>query len=355
MQTTRREFLSATAVAPLLLGVTDKAGTKAPVLGQGAFTYEAIHDWGELPASIKWGNTHGVIEDAQRHIYVHHTVHATSDSADTIVVFDRKGKFVRSWGKEFRGVAHGLHLRKEGRDEFLYLTVNATNPKLTPQPAMQAVVLKTTLTGEIVWKIQGPPDIEAYRAGADGAPKPYNPTNLAIAPNGDVYVGDGYGSYYINQYTSKGEYIRTFGGRGAEAGQLREPHGVWVDERGDKPVLVVADRRNNRLQRFTLEGTHLDFVPGFRLPCHFHEHKGTVVIPDLHGRVTLIDARNTIVEHLGDSNAPDWNNPLRREPRDRFIPGQFICPHGAAFDRDGNIFVVEWVEVGRVTKLRKVA
>ncbi len=354
MKTTRREFLAAAAAGPILLGVQDKAGSKAPVLGSGAFTYEALHDWGTLPSSIKWGNTHGVVEDAQRHIYVHHTVHASSERADTMVVFDHAGKFVRSWGPEFRGVAHGLHIRKEGREEFLYLTVNAANPKLSPQPAMQAVVLKTTLTGEVVWKIQGPPDIEAYKPGPDGAPKPYNPTNIAIAPNGDLYVGDGYGSYFVNQYTSKGEYIRTFGGRGTGAGQLREPHGIWVDQRGPTPVLVVADRRNNRLQRFTLEGKPIDFIEGFRLPCHFHERQGVVVVPDLHGRVTLMDATNHVIEHLGDSNAPNWNNPLRREPRDRFIPGQFICPHGAAFDRDGNIFVVEWVEVGRVTRLRKV-
>jgi hypothetical protein len=354
MKTTRREFLAAAAAGPILLGVQDKAGSKAPVLGSGAFTYEAVHDWGTLPSPIKWGNTHGVVEDAQRQIYIHHTVHASSERADTMVVFDHAGKFVRSWGPEFRGVAHGLHLRKEGREEFLYLTVNATNPKLSPQPAMQAVVLKTTLTGEVVWKIQGPPDIEAYKPGPDGAPKPYNPTNIAIAPNGDLYVGDGYGSYFVNQYNSTGEYVRTFGGRGSEAGQLREPHGIWVDERGPTSVLVVADRRNNRLQRFTLEGKPIDFIEGFRLPCHFHERQGVVVVPDLHGRVTLMDATNHVIEHLGDSNAPNWNNPLRNEPRDRFIPGQFICPHGAAFDRDGNIFVVEWVEVGRVTKLRRV-
>ena len=166
MKTSRREFLGAVAASPLLLGMQDKAGSKAPVMGSGAYTYEATHDWGVLPPQIKWGNTHGVVEDSQGHIYVHHTVHATSDSADTVVVFDAKGKFVRSWGKEFRGVAHGLWLRKEGRDEFLYLTVNAANPKMTPQPDMQAVVLKTTLTGEIVWKIEGPPAIDEYKPAA---------------------------------------------------------------------------------------------------------------------------------------------------------------------------------------------
>jgi hypothetical protein len=359
MKTTRRDFLAATAAAPLLspvlLNVQSKTGTKAPVLGKGAYTFEAIHDWGELPAQLRWGNTHGVVEDSQGNIYVHHTVHASSESADSVVVFDSKGKFIRSWGKEFRGVAHGLQIRKEGSDEFLYLTVTASTPKMTPQPAMQAVVVKATTNGEIVWKIQGPPAVDAYTPGADGSPTRYNPTNVAIAPNGDLYVGDGYGSYYVNQYNSKAEYIRTFGGRGSEPGQLREPHGIWVDTRGASPVLVVADRRNNRLQRFTLDGKHIDFVQGFRLPCHFDEQKGTVVVPDLHGRVTLIGRDNAVIEHLGDSNAPEWNNPLRQEPRDKFIPGQFICPHGACFDHEGNIFVVEWVEVGRVTKLRRVA
>ena len=143
---------------------------------------------------------------------------------------------MRSWGTEFRGVAHGLHIRREGSDEFLYLTVNAANPRLSPQPEMQAVVVKTTLKGEIVWRIQGPPDIEAYQGPAPTARRSaYNPTNLAIAPNGDVYVGDGYGSYYVNQYNAQGEYIRTFGGKGADAGQLTEPHGIWVDTRAASP------------------------------------------------------------------------------------------------------------------------
>ena len=283
----------------------DKAGTKPPVIGTGAYTYEAIHDWGELPPNIKWGNTHGVVEDSQGNIYVHHTVHATSESADTVVVFDRKGKFVRSWGKEFRGVAHGLCIRKEGNDEFLYLTVNAANPKMPPQPELQAVVVKTTLKGEIVWKIQGPPDDRRLQAGRGRhRAAPYNPTNIAIAPNGDLYVADGYGSYYINQLQRQRRvHPSTFGGQGIRARQLREPHGIWIDTRSATPNVTAADRRNNRLQRFTLDGKHIDFVPGFRLPCHFDERNGLVVIPDLHGRVTLIDKNNQIVAHLGDSNA----------------------------------------------------
>jgi hypothetical protein len=368
MKPTRREFIAAAAVpalSPLLLHMQDKAGTKAPVLGQGAFTYEAIHDWGQLPAQIKWGNTHGVVEDSQGNIYVHHTVHSTSETPDSMVVFDRSGKFVRSWGKEFRGVAHGLHIRKEGSTEFLYLTVNSVAPNAANPPEIQGALVKATLKGEIVWRIQGPPDIEQYRpAPPPAAPRRYNPTNIAVAPNGDVYVADGYGFYYINQYNSKGEYIRTFGGRApggptgpdAPLGTLAEPHGIWMDTRSSSPILVVADRRNARLQRFTLDGKPVDTISGYlRLPCHFHEHHGNVVIPDLQGRVTLMDKNNALIAHLGDSNAANWNSPLRTQPREQFTPGVFVQPHGATFDHEGNIFVVEWVEVGRVTKLRKVS
>src|SRR5690242_13247285 len=103
MPVTRRNFLvasAAVACAPAFLSATDKAGSKAPVLGEGEYQYEAIHDWGELPRTIKYGNTHGICEDSQGHIYIHHTVHAHSDSLDTMVVFDHKGKFVRSWGRQ---------------------------------------------------------------------------------------------------------------------------------------------------------------------------------------------------------------------------------------------------------------
>ncbi len=174
----RRRFLGAAAAAPAILRAEDKAGTKPPVLGSGAHTYEAIHDWGELPAHIRYGNTHGVVEDSQGHIYIHHTVNAASESADSMVVFDPRGKFVKSWGKEFKGGAHGLHIRKEGSTEFLYLC-----------DTQRGVVVKATLDGEQVWSIGYPEQSDAYKPGADGKRPKYSPTNLAIAPNGDIYVG----------------------------------------------------------------------------------------------------------------------------------------------------------------------
>jgi sugar lactone lactonase YvrE len=243
----------------------------------------------------------------------------------------------------FKGGAHGLHIRKEGSIEFLYLC-----------DTRRGLVVKVTLDGEEVFSFGYPDQSEAYKPGSDGKKPKYSPTNLAVAPNGDLYVGDGYGSSFINQYNPKGEYIRTFGGKGNEPGQLDCPHGMIMDTRGAAPVLTVADRTNNRIQRFTLDGKHIDFVSGTNLPCHFNFFKnGDVVIPDLGARVTLMDRNNRVIEHLGDDSESKWRS-TRTMTRDHFTPGKFVAPHGARFDHEGNIFVVEWVEVGRVTKLQKV-
>jgi hypothetical protein len=347
LSSSRRAFLSKVGTgltAPLILGATNKSGTQKPIIGSGDHTYEVTHDWGELPADIQYGNTHGVCEDSRGHIYIHHTVFATSEKADSMVVYDHKGKFVKSWGKEFKGGAHGLHIRKEGKQEFLYLC-----------DTKRGLMVKTTLDGEEVFTLTYPKEAEPYaNPGPDGKPLKYSPTNVAIAPNGDIYVGDGYGSSYINQYNSQGKYIRTFGGPGKEAGQLSCPHGLIVDTRPADAVLIVADRANKRLQRFTLDGKHIDFIEGTTAPCHFGIYKnGDMVMPDLFARVTLLDRQNKIILELGDDSQSDYNA-TRKLTRDHFTPGKFVCPHGACFDHAGNIYVVEWVEVGRVSRLRKV-
>jgi len=343
MSTSRRTFLTKVGTglaAPLILGADNKSGSLKPVVGEGDHKYEVTHDWGELPMGIAYGNTHGVCEDAHGHIYIHHTVNATSEKSDSMVVFDHKGKFVKSWGKDFKGGAHGLHIHKEGKQQFLYLC-----------DTKRALMVKTTLNGEEVLTLEYPKEAEPY---AKEKIK-YSPTNLAIAPNGDIYIGDGYGSSYINQYDSKGKYIRTFGGKGKEAGQLDCPHGIAVDYRLSEPNLIVADRSNKRLQRFTLDGKHIDFIENFPAPCHFGFYKnGDVVVPDLFAKVTVLDKENKVVAQLGDdSNSPYMET--RKLTRDHFSPGKFVCPHGACFDHAGNIYVVEWVEVGRVTKLTKVS
>jgi len=139
---------------------------------------------------------------------------------------------------------------------------------------------------------------------------------------------------------------------------MNNPHGNMVDLRDPaKPILLVADRGHGRIVRYTLDDKPIDIVEGTRQPCHFHEHKGNIVVPDLAGPVHILDKDNKVVVSMGGampgSSTP--NPPRTTDDRSKFVPGQFVNPHGAIFDHNGNIFVAEWVEIGRVTKLRKVS
>jgi sugar lactone lactonase YvrE len=130
---------------------------------------------------------------------------------------------------------------------------------------------------------------------------------------------------------------------------MNNPHGNMIDLRDPaKPILLVADRGNQRIVRYTLDDKPIDVVAGTLQPCHFHEHKGMIVVPDLASRVTLLDKDNKVVAHLGEGLV--GNPPRTTDDRSKFVPGQFVNPHGACFDHAGNIFVAEWVEIGRVTE-----
>ncbi len=322
------------AAAAAVAGPTLLLGDKAPVLGSGAHTYEFAGSWAKTPAGVQFGYTHGVCIDSAHRIVIHNR------SKDAVAFFDDQGKFIKSWGPEFAQGAHGMLRTVEGGTEFLYLA----DPE-------RHLVAKTTLDGEYVWTLRVPKECAAYTAEEQ-----YKPTNVAVGPNGDVYIADGYGLSWIHQYNAKAEYIRSWGGKGAEAGKMDCPHGIWLDTREDAPALVVADRSNARLQYFSLDGKHLSFVTQeLRRPCHFDQRNGELLIPDLYGEVTIFDKDNKLVTHLGDNldvwKTKGWPN----LPHDQRPDGKFVSPHAACWDHDGNIFVVEWIEDGRVTKLRRVA
>ena len=180
----RRRFLGAmaAAAAPAILGAADKAGSKRPIMGSEEHTYEVFHDWGELPAGLRYGNTHGVCQDMQGRIYIAHTVHASSQMEHTVAVFDEKGKFIRSWGSEFKGGAHGLHVRKEGAQEFLYF-VDTGKGRSSGVDPRHTWMVKMTLTGEEVFRIGYPKESPYYKLDAEGKPATkFSPTNVAIAP-----------------------------------------------------------------------------------------------------------------------------------------------------------------------------
>ncbi len=174
-------------------------------------------------------------------------------------------------------------------------------------------------------------------------------------------MADGYGSNYIHQYDRDAKWVRTWGGTGTEEGKMRTPHGIWLDNRpGREPAIIVADRANARLQYFSLDGKFQSIVNGVSFPAHFDLRGTDLLVPDLHARVSIFDGDNKLITHLGYDQA--WTDEvlgggkmeMRGKP-ERWQAGRFIHPHDACFDRDGNIFVVEWVPTGRVTKLRKVS
>ena len=336
----RRKFIgtAGAAVAGLSMGMAAGADKqKKLILGNGEHKYECIHDWLAPPDNIKWGDTQGVAQDSKGRIYISHTVNGASQSKDAICVFDKKGKFLTSWGSRFAGGGHGLDWRKEGKNEYLYHCDTA-----------HRVVVKTDLDGKDIWEKGFPKETGVYKEK-----DPFIPTNVAFAPNGDFYVTDGYGSDWIMQYNVKGELIRTFGGRGTEPGKVSNAHGIWVDTRGNEPLIAVADRANHRIQYMTLDGKHVSFVTdGMRLPCHFHTMGELLLVPDLSSVVTLLDKDNKVVVQLGDGAK---NVDLRGHARSEYIPGQFIHPHSAKFLHNGDILVVEWVPDGRITLLKKLS
>ena len=345
----RRAFVrtSAAAVAtaatgPLILGAADKAGTKTATVGTGASVYECDHVWGQLPSGFEWQTTHNVAVDSHDNLYV--AQQGVGRKEDTVVVFDPAGKFVRSFGSDWHGGGHGLDIRKEGGEEFIYLANTGKSPK----------VVKTNLKGDIVWRKERP-ETAAY---AD--PKtPYTPTNVAFTFGGGFVVADGYGSNYLHHFDAAGAFVKQTGGKGTGDGQFQTPHGVWTDDR-KSGELVVCDRANARLQYFDAAAKFVRATPpGVVLfPANIDTHKTLMVVADLHARVTLLDQDGGVLCHLGDD--PEWRKTvldgfkIRTQP-DKWPAGKFVHPHDACFDAAGNIFVAEWVSTGRLTKLTKVA
>ena len=320
--------------ALLLLGVAGlpEPSQEPPTLGRGDYTFRWVEGWAKLPEGQGFGNTHGcVVVDSKDRIYVN------TDTENAVMVFEASGEYLGSWGTELKGGLHGMAIVEEDGEEFLYLTHIG-----------QSKVFKATLDGEILWSMGYPRESGLYDAANQ-----YRPTSIAVAPNGELYVADGYGKSYVHRYDRNREYVGSFGGKGAEPGRMRTPHGIWLEETGGKPHLIVSDRGNQRLQRIDLEGEFMEEIKGdLRRPCHSHGFQDALVIADLDGRVTLLDRKGGLIAHLGENPDPKLRgrNPV---PPARWRAGEFLAPHCANWDSKGNLYVMDWNATGRVNKLAR--
>ncbi len=299
--------------------------------GSGAYYYKPALDWGQVPGSDGIGSTHGSITEVQDgRIFV------PTDTDRGILVFGPKGDYQGFFGSEFKGIHHILS-RVEEDGEYLYGAHLAKN---------QAI--KLTLDGKVVWTLPYPKESGIY-----SKPNEYRPTAIAVGPKGEVIVTDGYGKNYVHIYTPDLKYVKSFGGRGKEDGKFTTPHGVGVDPRGEKPMIVVCDRENKRLQTFTMDGEHVEtWATYLRRPCSISFHNDMAVVAELQGRVTVIDGNNHPVAFLGDNPENKYWANFRTDSKD-WIPGIFTAPHGAAFDKKGNVLVMDWNFKGRITKMIK--
>lgn len=358
----RRRFLATTATTAAALAaprvLTAQKSDKQLVIGEGAHRYEVLHDWPKLPDKYRWQTTHNVAVDREGMLYVIHEGRENLKDHPSIFVFDAEGKFVRAFGNQFQGGGHGLEVRTEGNEQFLYLTGYQQLKNFA----------KLTLNGEQVWEKRAPMDAGIYARDEDTKPvkrwgrDAFMPTNYAFLPDGSFYLADGYGSWRIHRYDKEGNWRSMFGEPGKGDGQFDTPHGLWIDSRPEREAsVVVADRANKRLQWFTLAGKHIKTLDGFILPANIDSHKDVLLVPDLSARITLLDKDDKVITHLGED--PAWREQVLKDKMklrgsrngEGWVAGKFLHPHDACFDSAGNIYVAEWVHTGRITKLRKVS
>lgn len=302
------------------------------VTGSGAHTYRVVPNWMEWPGGDPIGNTHGQIAiDSEGLVYI------TTDTEDSIKVFHPSGKYLKSIAADVPQV-HDLSALVEDDGEFLYATSLG-----------RAQAVKMTLEGEIVWALDYPEASGIYTNSSE-----YKPTGIAVAPNGHIYVADGYGKNYIHHYDAELNYIASYGGRGKGLGEFTTCHNIAVDTRGAEPLLMVSDRDNSRMQYMEMDGEPVSIWGEFlRRPCAVSFHGEFVAVSEIQGRVTILNRQNQPVSFLGDN--PDTTQWAKNGVGPHlWRDGIFIAPHGCRFDAQGNLYVMDWNASGRISKLERI-
>jgi hypothetical protein len=333
----RREFLMASAVAGAALAlpafnILQKPKIEDEIIGHGDFRYRVHKAWGNLdPAKTPVKNCHEMVMDKKGRLIM-----ITDETKNNIIIYDKSGKLLTTWGHEFPG-GHGLTLFDEGGQEVLFIC----------DPDAGRVV-KTSLDGKILLELPNPKTIGVYEAS-----QAFKPTETAIAPNGDIYVADGYGSQYVLQFSSQGQFIRKFGGPGDEDANFSTVHGVCIDQRNKQNItLLCTSRAHNAFKRFTLDGKYLStiFLPGAYV-CRPVIDDGNIYSgvcwsrlrylnqTNNSGFVTILDSKDKVVSNPGGTKPVYEHDQLQLIVQDKPI---FNHCHDVCIDNDKNIYVCQW-------------
>ena len=351
----RRDFLkttsliaAATMIKPsAVFAINKNTPPDDVIIGHGNYKYKVAKDWAKI--SVERNpllNCHEMVMDSQGRLIM-----LGDHTNNNILVFDKSGKLLDYWGTQYPG-GHGLTLSKEGDEDFLFLTDCGyfldRNGKWQKQAGQ---VFKTDINGRLLFNLGDPHTLGVY---ADE--EPFMPTETAIAPNGDIYVADGYGSDYILHYDHKGKFIRKFGGHNNDNkdANLHNAHGVTVDLRdNDKPVLICSSRADNCFKYFTLDGIYIRTLemPGMYVcraviddknvysgVCWSITHDGIKYAKDS-GFVTVLEG-DKVVSNPGGT-APLYDGGKLQEV---FQTEDKIFDHGhdVCVDEDKNLYVCQW-------------
>jgi hypothetical protein len=213
-------------------------------------------------------------------------------------------------------------------------------------------IVEMSLDGKVLLSIPADQVIpDRYRNHHGKAPAT-NLTGIAVAPNGDIYVVDGYGLDYIHRFDKTGKYITSFGGKGAPW-NFDQAHKLAIDTRFSPVRLLVTDRRHRRLMAMDLDGKIISvFGEGLRLPSAFSVRGDELAVAELEGRVTILDKDGKAIAHIGQNdNASEVH--VNTTPPTVWKEGLFYEPHGVAFDKDGNLLVTEFNQYGRLTRVTR--
>lgn len=313
-------------------------------MGTGIMTFDTVPGWGldENGQSVL-GPTHGgVCVGKDGTIYTSARV--------GVICFNPDGKVVRKFLGDEYGQIHDIEIRDEADGEFLYGARNE---------AAEGIKFRAT-DGEIVLKLPFPKE-------SGLSPEGFKPTAITVGPNGDLFLSDGYGSDHIFKFDKTGKYIKYFGTKGDGLKEFRTAHGMTLDTRYDPPRLLVCDRNHidkgnvdlkdvprGRLLHYSLDGEFIqEVVTGLGMPTSAAVQGDYVSVPDLHGRLYILDKENCIMAVLGHNPDPATRRNYN-VPQEQWKEGFFSGTHGSHWDKDGNLYIQDWNVSGRIMKLVRV-